>query len=142
MIIRTDDEGMAFRQPWLGFPGWTFWVEWTYSRWLITIAAFHITGPAALLVFGWFTSSLLFGVAAGVIVGAPAAAKIGGWASSYLSYDQPILYRLGVLWAAFKLSRNPVADGPSRINIHYPQPGELCPGARRSLRYPNSKRNP
>lgn len=125
---------MAFRQPWLGFPGWTFWVEWTYSRWLITIAVFHVTGPAAFLFFGWFTSSLLFGVAAGIIVGAPAAAKVGGRISSYLSYDQPITYLLGVVWAAFKLSRGYVDPGPSRIEIDQPEANRLSAGAARSIR--------
>lgn len=132
--IVTRDEAMALRQPWLGFPGWTFPVQWTYQRWAIVGTAALVTIPMCFLVVGFLSSSFLLAALGGPLLGAALAFRFSGWAVKYLSHDQSIAYRLGMLRHAWQLYRRPLNTAPGRIEADHPTPNYLSPGARRALR--------
>lgn len=132
--ISTDDEAMTLQQYWLGFPGWTFPVEWTYQRWAVVGVTFVLFAAPMVVLVGLVTSSFLFAVVGGPLIAAAVAFRFAGWAVKHMSYDQPIAYLVGVVVAAWRLSRGHVDEGPSRIEITQPKSGRLSPGAARSIR--------
>lgn len=130
--IRSDDQALSLRNPWLGPAGLTLPVQWSYARWGVSV------GLAT--VFGW-TLFLLLSAAGSVQAGVMAALTFGtvggfwlGWRlTDGTTFDEPLPYRVAVWWRDRRLARRPADTTPTRFVASLPPVGELSPGARRAI---------